>query len=206
MPLKAQNCVFVPVWDTSNYPALRAIVEACPAFAGSAIQKATQYLCIELGVASSTMQWGPMVEKFVRRAREVLLAGASSPARVALFTFHVMSSFLCKGRFCAPIRAALDGSRRAAQVVLAAFWMAHPPDLSAISACGCRGDMVDIGGRLGAARYSMVRCIDRKRRRRFGRHRRRGRDSRLSSPQFVCCRASVRALLLRLHDRHGTGR
>lgn len=102
-----------------------------------------------------------MNEKALQRARDVVAAGASLPARIALFNMHVGSLYMFRGRFSVPGRRALEGFRRASQIVTAAPWMSYPPAvLEGMSGLGFRTDLVDLESRLWAARYATIAQSD----------------------------------------------
>lgn len=99
--LKARICVFLPVWEPGEYEALRAIAHGCREFVGASICTSAKYLGSQSGVYSGAERWRPVISKALQRARDIVSAGASMPARVAFFIHtcrcivHVKGSLLC---------------------------------------------------------------------------------------------------------------
>lgn len=107
----------------------RDLVDGIRSLSGAAITASERYLGVDVGPGSDETQWQTLVDKVMRRARDIRATSAVVPAKIALFNIHVVEMTRYRAQF-ANLNATSDSAyRRVAHVILATPYMALPPQL-----------------------------------------------------------------------------
>lgn len=119
--------MLLPLWN-ADHADLRNVHDGDGGLSGARVARAARYLGVLVGTDTREGQWYEVAANVAARARDVAPCGVSWPTRLRLFAMHMTSLVRYRAKFCRMDARIVSAYRGSAQRVLAAPWMAMPPD------------------------------------------------------------------------------